>query len=68
MDYDFELRSLMRRAQAAFDALTPDEKARHRRAQAISWVVGQLQCSTNHRWDDEWALRLWAAKDYDGKH
>ncbi len=39
--YKCELGELMSRAKAAFEALTPEEQAAHRREQRISWVYGE---------------------------
>lgn len=36
-----ELDALLRKAVAAFDAMTPEQQAEHRRAQRKSWVVGE---------------------------
>ena len=32
----------LRRAAALFNAMTPEQKLEHRRAQAKSWVVGEM--------------------------
>lgn len=37
------LLDLLARAQAAYGALTPEEKWKHRREQLISWVSGDLK-------------------------
>lgn len=42
---DPELDELLAKAKAAYDALTPEEKWKHCREQAISWVYGQLKLS-----------------------
>lgn len=42
---DQELNELLARARAAYDALTPEEKWKHCREQAISYVYGQLKAS-----------------------
>lgn len=36
-----ELDALLRQAVAAFEAMTPEQKREHRRAQRKSWVVGE---------------------------
>jgi hypothetical protein len=40
-----KLKELMAKARALFDALTPEEKAAHRRDQAISFAHGQMLMS-----------------------
>ena len=45
MSSDADLNDLLARAKAAYDALSPEEKWKHRREQAISWVYGQMQLS-----------------------
>lgn len=40
-----ELNALVKKAMDAFNQLTPEEKAAHRREQAISWAVGQTLMS-----------------------
>jgi hypothetical protein len=40
-----KLDELIRRSIEAFDALPPEEKQKHRRAQRISWVYGNLALS-----------------------
>lgn len=42
---DPELDELLAKARAAYDALTPEQKWKHCRDQAISWVYGQLKLS-----------------------
>lgn len=42
---DPELAELLAKARAAYDALTPEEKWKHCRDQAISWTYGQLKAS-----------------------
>jgi hypothetical protein len=42
---DPELQDLVARARSAFAALTPEEQSAQRRAQRISWVVGELLLS-----------------------
>ena len=42
---DEELNALIAKAKAAYDAMSPGDKWRHRREQAISWVYGQMQLS-----------------------
>ena len=37
-----EIVNLLREAQTRFDALTPAEKAEHRRAQRRSWCRGEM--------------------------
>lgn len=37
------LLDLLARANAAYDALTPEEKWKHRREQLISWVFGEMK-------------------------
>lgn len=37
-----KLDALLRRAVAAFDALSPEEKREHMRAQRKSWVIGEM--------------------------
>lgn len=44
---DGKLYALMREAQVKFDALSPEEKAAHRREQAISWVYGEMRLEGN---------------------
>ncbi len=39
---DPDLAALMKRANEAFERLSPEEKRAHRRAQAISFVYGNL--------------------------
>jgi hypothetical protein len=39
-----ELEALLARANEAFAAMTPEEQARARREQAISFAYGQLAC------------------------
>lgn len=39
-----DLEALLREANAAFLSLSPEEQARHRREQAISFTYGQLAC------------------------
>jgi len=41
---DPELEALLSRANEAFAGMTPEEQARARREQAISFVWGQLAC------------------------
>ncbi len=43
------LYELVEKAQAAFDALTPEEQEAHREEQRRSFVYGNLMCSTNHK-------------------
>jgi len=38
---DGKLDALVKKAMAAFNALSPEEQRAHRREQAISWAVGQ---------------------------
>jgi hypothetical protein len=38
---DGKLDALVKKAMAAFNALSPQEQQAHRREQAISWAVGQ---------------------------
>jgi hypothetical protein len=45
----FDLDAILRRAREAFDALTPEQQAAHRREQAIDWAYGQLMATTRHR-------------------
>lgn len=40
------LHALVARAQAAFEALTPEQQAAHRAEQRRSWVIGEL-CLSN---------------------
>lgn len=42
-----ELTDLLAKAKAAYDAMTPEEKWRHRREQAISWVSGEMRLVNN---------------------
>lgn len=42
---DDEISTLLRRAQAAFDALTPDEQIHHRHLQRVSFAVGNVGLS-----------------------
>jgi hypothetical protein len=42
---DPQFDALLKEANAAFDKLSPDEKAAHRREQYISFVYGQLKLS-----------------------
>lgn len=44
-----ELNELMKKAKAAFDALTPEQKRAHRREQAISWVFGEMMLARYER-------------------
>jgi hypothetical protein len=44
---DTELQALLARARSSFAALSPEEQAAHRRAQRISWVVGELLLSND---------------------
>ena len=44
-----ELDALAEKVKAAFDSLTPEKKAAMRRDSYISFVYGNLACSTNHR-------------------
>ena len=37
-----ELQELVADAMARFDLLTPEEQREHRRAQRMSWVVGEM--------------------------
>jgi hypothetical protein len=37
-----ELDELLKKAIAAFDALTPEQQREHRRAQRRSWVIGEM--------------------------
>lgn len=37
-----ELAELLARAKESFNALTPEQKREHRRAQAKSWVIGNM--------------------------
>jgi hypothetical protein len=37
-----ELNELLKKAVAAFDALTPEQKRAHRAAQRESWVCGEI--------------------------
>lgn len=37
-----ELQALIAKAQASFDAMTPEEQAAHRRAQRKSYVIGEM--------------------------
>lgn len=40
---DEEIMGLIAKAEAAFGALSPEQQAEHRRAQAISFVYGNLR-------------------------
>jgi len=40
-----ELKELMRKARAAYEQLSPEEKRAMRREQRISWVYGQMGLS-----------------------
>jgi hypothetical protein len=40
---DGKLDALVKKAMAAFDALSPEEQHAHRREQAISWVYGEMK-------------------------
>lgn len=44
-----ELNELVKRAMAAFNALSPEEKQSHRREQAISFAFGQAAMSYYER-------------------
>lgn len=37
------LQELARKAKAAYDALSPEEKAAHDREQRIGWALGQMR-------------------------
>jgi len=37
-----ELDALLKKAVAAYQALTPEQKREHRRAQTKSWVIGNM--------------------------
>jgi hypothetical protein len=69
-----ELRELAKKAIAAFEALTPEEKARHRREQAISWVYGEMVLSRACRGlpdlteDEAAAQRREIGRLYDEQH
>lgn len=39
-----KLNALVKEAMEAFNSLSPQEQAKHRREQAISWAYGNLLC------------------------
>lgn len=71
---DGKLDELVKKAMAAFNALTPEQKAAHRREQAISWAVGQsLMSRFEHGHPDlskeeETQLRQRVADIYDRRY
>lgn len=40
---DGKIDALVKKAMAAFDALSPEEQRAHRREQAVSWVFGEMK-------------------------
>lgn len=66
-----DLKELMRKAKEAFDQLTPEEKAAHRREQAISWAFGQVALSRFEKGkpdftaEEEQKLKQHIADEYD---
>lgn len=51
-------RELIEEALAAFERLTPEQKAHHRHAQRISFAYGNLALSSNYRDADSERLYL----------
>ena len=43
-----DLDDLIKRSMTAFDALPPEGKRRHRAAQRVSWVYGNLSLDNPH--------------------
>ena len=48
-----KLNELFREAMDRFNALSPEEKAAHRREQAISWVYGEMLLTRFERGEPE---------------
>lgn len=59
-----KLDALLAQANAAFDALSPEEQQAHRRAQRISWVWGELRLSGYDVTEEEVARSV---DEYDAK-
>lgn len=53
-----ELTEAIKRAVAAFDAMTPEQQAEHRRAQRKSWVIGNMMLDHPEMTRDE-VERIW---------
>jgi hypothetical protein len=62
MRLDRDLAALMKAANEAFDRLSPEEKKAHRRAQAISFVYGNLAI------ENDSITREMVEKAYDERH
>ncbi len=66
-----DLKELMQKAKEAFEQLMPEEKAAHRREQAISWAFGQgalrrfEKGKPDFTEDEERKLRQHIADEYD---
>lgn len=48
-----DLQALIKRAIEEFEKLSPEEKRAHRRAQAISWVYGNINLDRDEAGDPE---------------
>lgn len=48
-----KLNELFKEAMDRFNALSPEEKAKHRRDQAISWVYGEMLLTRFERGEEE---------------
>lgn len=68
---NLELNKLIKQAIACVEALSPEDRAAHRREQAISWAAGQYKLS---RWErgysdltpeEELKLSITLANEYD---
>lgn len=53
-----ELDRLVKEACARFDALTPEQKREHRRAQRKSWVIGNMLLD-HPETTREYAEKIW---------
>lgn len=68
---DGKLDALVKRAMEIFNNLTPEEQAAHRREQAISWALGQVQMSRYEKGQADFSeeeltkLRLHVEQTYD---
>lgn len=57
------LKQLLDRANATFDAMSPEDQKAMRRQQAISFVYGQLACRRSGQLARETVVELFDARD-----